>query len=330
MTPPERFYQSRQADWQRLTALLDRAQRQLTALSPAEMREMGRLYRGATSDLAVAQRDFPESRIALYLNQLVGRAHGVVYQGEPLAVRRIVRFATQGYPRLARRHGRFIVTAALLFILPALLAALLAGRQPETARWLLPPETHALIPLIEQQELWVDIPVSERPYFSSFIMQNNIRVTFLAFGGGALAGLPTVWIMAYNGLLLGGLTGLTAHYGVGFELWTFVIGHGVVELTVIFIAGGAGLMLGWAILQPGLRRRRDALTLAAQDAVKLLVGCVPLLVIAGLIEGFISPNEQLHWLVKWSVGLGSGLMLYGYLFSVSISSFVKLAVRKHI
>jgi uncharacterized membrane protein SpoIIM required for sporulation len=313
MNQPDLLYQTRQADWQRLTHLLDRAERQLTGLKPTEMQELGRLYRAATSDLAVAQRDFPEHRVALYLNQLVGRAHGIIYRGEPLATRRIVQFVTRGYPRLARRRARFIVAAALMFLLPALLATIVVAWQPQTARWLLPAEAQGVIPLIEQQELWVDIPVQDRPYASSFIMQNNIRVTFFAFGGGVLAGLPTVWIMAFNGLLLGGVTGLTAHYGVGFELWTFVIGHGVVELTVIFIAGGAGLMLGWAILQPGLHRRRDALALSAQEAVKLLAGCVPLLVIAGLIEGFISPNEQLPWLVKWAVGLGSGLLLYGYL-----------------
>jgi uncharacterized membrane protein SpoIIM required for sporulation len=329
MNQPDQFYQTRQTDWQRLTILLDRAERRLTGLGPAEVRELGRLYRAATSDLAVAQRDFPEHRVALYLNQLVGRAHGVIYRGDPLAMRRIIRFATTGYPRLAQRNGRFILAAALMFILPAIFAALVTGWRPEAAHWLLPAEAQGLIPMIERQELWVDIPVSDRPYASSFIMQNNIRVTFLAFGGGVSAGLLTVWIMAFNGLLLGGVTGLTAHYGVGFELWTFIIGHGVVELTVIFIAGGAGLMLGWAILQPGLRRRRDALTVAAQEAVKLLIGCVPLLVIAGLIEGFISPNEQLHWLVKWSVGVGSGLLLYGYLFSVSIPG-IQSILRKRL
>ena len=329
MKQPDQFYQTRQSDWQRLTILLDNAERRLAGLTPAQVQELGRLYRAATSDLALAQRDFPDHRVTLYLNQLVGRAHGVVYRGDPLATRRIVRFVTTGYPRLAQRNGRFILTAALLFILPAILAGLVASWRPDAAHWLLPAEAQSLIPMIERQELWIDVPVNERPYFSSFIMQNNVQVTFLAFGGGMTAGLLTIWIMVFNGLLLGGLTGLTAHHGVGFELWTFVIGHGVVELTVIFIAGGAGLMLGWAILQPGLRRRRDALTLAAQEAVKLLIGCVPLLVIAGLIEGFISPNEQLHSLVKWGVGLGSGLLLYGYLFSVSIPG-VKSAFRKRV
>ena len=145
-------------------------------------------------------------------------------------------------------------------------------------------------------------------------MRNNIQVAFLAFGGGVLLGLYTVWIMIFNGLILGGITGLTAHYGVGFELWTFVIGHGVIELSTIFIAGGSGLMLGWAIIRPGLMSRRDALTIAARKAVRLVIGCVPLLVIAGVIEGFISPAEGIPWSIKWGIGLGSGLLLYAYLF----------------
>jgi uncharacterized membrane protein SpoIIM required for sporulation len=119
--------------------------------------------------------------------------------------------------------------------------------------------------------------------------------------------------MIINGLILGGITGLTIHYGIGFELWTFVIGHGVIELSVIMMAGGSGLMLGWAILQPGLLRRRDALALAARRALKLVIGCVPLLIIAGTIEGFLSPAENVPWLVKWLVGIGSGLVMYAYL-----------------
>jgi uncharacterized membrane protein SpoIIM required for sporulation len=201
----------------------------------------------------------------------------------------------------------------LLFSLPALAAGAATAWRPETARWILPAEIQSLIPSIEKQELWMDIPVDERPYTSTFIMQNNIQVSFLAFGSGVLAGVLTVYVLVFNGLILGGLTGLTAHYGVGFDLWTFVIGHGVIELSVICIAGGAGLRLGWAVLRPGLHRRRDALALAARQVVRLIVGCVPLLVIAGLIEGFISPAEGLPWPVKWGVGLGSGALLYAYL-----------------
>jgi len=308
----DKFYESRQTEWRKLSDLLDRSQNGVQQLAPEELDSLSRLYRAATSDLALAQRDFPQHQVTHYLNQLVARAHALVYRGEPVAYNRLLRFATTGFPRAFREALPFIMVAALLFLLPAVAAAVSTALNPPAARWLLPAETQNLIPMIERQELWTDIPIAERPYASSFIMQNNIRVAFLAFGGGILFGALTLWVMAYNGLLLGALTGLTIHHNVGFELWTFVIGHGVVELSVIMIAGGAGLMLGWARIHPGMIRRRDALTIAARKAVRLLVGCVPMLMIAGAIEGFISPNENIPWLVKWGIGVGSGVLLYSY------------------
>jgi uncharacterized membrane protein SpoIIM required for sporulation len=185
--------------------------------------------------------------------------------------------------------------------------------EPASAHWLLPPEFAKNVDDIQRQDLWVHIPVNERPYASSFIMQNNIQVAIMAFGGGMLAGTFTVWAMVYNGLLLGAIMGLTMHYGVGLEMWSFVIGHGVIELTVICMAGGSGLMLGWAIIQPGLLRRRDALAQAGQRAVKIVIGCIPLLVVAGTIEGFISPAESIPWPFKFALGLTTGVILYSYL-----------------
>ena len=308
------FLKARQPDWQQLTKLLDQSQNDIQQLSPDQVKTLGRLYRAATSDLAVAQRDFANQRVTLYLNQLVARAHAVVYRSEPLGLKRFVRFVTHGFPDIYRKTLPFTLIAAAAFIIPALLSGLITAWQPEAAQWFLPVGVQHLIDDIERQDLWVDIPIEDRPYASSFIMQNNIQVSFLAFGSGILLGFLTLWIMAFNGLLLGSITGLTAYYDVGFELWTFVIGHGVIELSVIFMAGGAGLMLGWAIIHPGLLRRRDALAIAARQAVKLIVGCVPLLVLAGLIEGFISPSEAIPWPVKWAIGLGSGLILYSYLF----------------
>ncbi len=310
----DEFYKSRKPDWEALVRLMDRCQGSANGLSPDEVYALGRLYRSVTSDLALAQRDFPAHPVTAYLNQLVGRAHAVVYRSEPIARQRIWRFVRQGYPRAFRQALPFILVAFLFFLISALVAGLSTALSPRAAVWLLPEEVQRLIPMIEDQKLWTNIPVQERPYASSFIMQNNIQVAILAFSSGVLAGLPTLWVMISNGLLLGGISGLTIHYGVGFDLWTFVIGHGVVELTVIFIAGGAGLMLGWAIIHPGLLRRRDALSLAAQRAVRLVIGCVPLLVIAGTIEGFLSPAESVPWWIKWGVGLTSGLLLYAYLF----------------
>jgi uncharacterized membrane protein SpoIIM required for sporulation len=230
-----------------------------------------------------------------------------------MARHQIRRFFSHDFPRTFRELGPFILAAACFFIIPALLAGSIILADPQAAGWLLPPELQSLLPGLEDKTLWTDIPVSERPYASTFIMQNNIQVSVIAFGGGILAGIPTAWILLFNGLILGGLSGLTANYGLAFGLWTFVIGHGVIELSVIFMAGGAGLSLGWAILRPGLLSRRDALMLAARKTVILIMGGVLLLIVAGLIEGFISPAEGLPWPVKWLVGIGSGIALYGYL-----------------
>jgi uncharacterized membrane protein SpoIIM required for sporulation len=309
----DQFYQSRRADWQTLSRLLKRCRGDIRQLSPQEVETLGSLYRAVTSDLALAQRDFPNHQVTAYVNQLVADGHAVIYRSEPITFKRLLDFCTTGFPRAFRAASSFILVAALFFILPALVAGIGTALWPESARWLLPKGAHDLIPVIEKQSLWTDIPVHERSYASSFIMQNNIQVAFLSFGSGILACLPTMWIMIFNGLSIGGITGLTAHYGVGFELWTFVIGHGVIELSMIFIAGGSGLMLGWAVIRPGLSSRRDALVLAGRRAVRLVVGCVPLLVVAGLIEGFLSPAENLPWIVKWCTGLASGIVLYSYL-----------------
>lgn len=311
---PDELYNTQQKNWTDLDGLVRRSERQIGSLSPDEVRLLGRLYRQATSDLAMAQRDFPRHQVTSYLNQLVGRAHAAIYRDEPLQTNRLLSFALRGFPRVFRKTLPFTLTAAALFLIPALLTGFSSYFMPDSARWLLPVDIQSLIPMVEQQELWIDMPVNERPYISSFIMQNNIRVSFLAFAGGMTAGLMTVWVMILNGLILGGLLGLTAYHGVGWELANFVIGHGVLELSIIFMAGGSGLMLGWAMLRPGLMRRRDALTAAARDAVKLLLGAVPMLVVAGIIEGFISPAENIPAMFKWMVGILSGVIFYLYLF----------------
>jgi uncharacterized membrane protein SpoIIM required for sporulation len=310
---PDEIYRTRKAEWEKLNTLLNRSQSDLHRLSAEEVQLLGQLYRAATSDLSLAQRDFPGHELTAYLNQLVARAHAIIYRSEPLARQRLVHFATSGFPRAYRQAFPFILVAMLLFLIPALGAGLATAWRPEAARWLLPEQVQTLIPTIEERELWTKIPIEERPYASSFILRNNIQVAFLAFGSGMLAGLPTLWVLVVNGLILGGLSGLTAHYGIGFELWTFIIGHGVIELSVIFMAGGSGLALGWAILHPGLRPRREALREAANLVVRLVVGCIPLLILAGIIEGNISPAENIPWAVKWGVGLGSGVILYIYL-----------------
>jgi uncharacterized membrane protein SpoIIM required for sporulation len=308
----DEFYQSRKTDWDSLSQLVDKSQRAVQGLTPQEVQSLARLYRAATSDLALAQRDFPRHRVTQYLNQLVARAHATVYRGEPLAFKRLFEFFAYDFPRTFRATFPFTLAAILLLFLPAIAAGISTAIQPESTVWLLPPEMQKNVHMIENGETWTNIPVAERPYASSFIMTNNIRVSFLAFAGGMTAGLLTLYLTIYNGVMLGALLGVTYHYHIP-DLANFVIAHGVIELSVICMSAGSGFMLGWAILRPGLLRRRDALTLAAGQAVKLLLGAAPMLVIAGTIEGFLSPATNIAPSIHWAVGITSGILLYGYL-----------------
>ena len=133
----EQFFQSRRASWQELSDLLDRSQSGVPQLSPTEINQLSSLYRAATSDLALAQRDFPGHQVATYLNQLVGRGHAVIYRGEPMARRRFAHFVRVGFPRTYREMGPFILAAMLLLIVPAVLAGLVAAWRPEASTWLL-------------------------------------------------------------------------------------------------------------------------------------------------------------------------------------------------
>jgi len=162
------------------------------------------------------------------------------------------------------------------------------------------------------REWWKSINDDGRSASAALITTNNIRVAILAFAGGVLLGALTLFVLAQNGLLLGVVAGAAQAYGFSGNLWGFVAAHGVIELSVIIIAGGAGLQLGWAVARPGLITRRAALVLAARRAVRLILGCALLLVVAGAIEGFISPSD-LPLTVKLAVAVLSGAALYAYL-----------------
>jgi uncharacterized membrane protein SpoIIM required for sporulation len=200
----------------------------------------------------------------------------------------------------------------MLLFGPAGLAYLGALLDP-TLREALVPERMRQV--MEAGRTWTDIEPALRPGMATLIFTNNIQVTFLSFAGGVLFGIGTAYVLVANGLMLGAALGAAQHYGVGGLLWSFVSPHGYLELTCIVIAGAAGLMLGDALLRPGLLLRREALARAARRAVELVLGAAPVLVVAGLIEGFVSPSDMPTEL-KLAIGPLSAVVFYALLLTV--------------
>jgi uncharacterized membrane protein SpoIIM required for sporulation len=302
--------QKRQAHWTRLEALLGACDtRGIRALDHRDLRELALLYRQTAADLSTARADPRSATLARYLNELLGRAHNHVYIGAPTGARGILYFFTQRFPQVFRETWRYTAAALLVFTAGAALGILLSVTDPAFERFLLGVD---MIDTIDKREMWTHSIVAIKPVASSGIMTNNIAVSFATFAGGILGGVGTLYAMAMNGLLIGVVAFSCVRSGLGLSLFSFIAPHGSLELPSLFIAGGAGFLLGRGVLFPGRLSRRDSLLIAGRQAVRLLLGVIPLLVIAGIIEGFVSPTD-LAVPFKFLIGASLFVLLALYL-----------------
>jgi uncharacterized membrane protein SpoIIM required for sporulation len=283
-----RWLEKRKPYWARLEQLVQKSSRGIAALSHQELQELSLLYRQTASDLAAVREDATNKQLSAYLNQLLGRAHNLIYMGHKPKISALAHFYGDTYPNVFRETLPQTLLALSIFAVTAVAAWLLTIRDPAFAHRLL--GAH-MMETIEQRHMWTDSIVTIKPLASSGIMTNNLSVAFSTFALGITAGLGTIWMLAMNGLLLGVIGAATARAGMALQLWSFVAPHGVLELPAIFIAGGAGLEIARGLLFPGLLPRRDSLADAGARAARLLLGTIPMLVVAGLIEGFFSPSS---------------------------------------
>jgi uncharacterized membrane protein SpoIIM required for sporulation len=276
----------REVHWAKLEALLARGQGGVSQLSHDELRELALLYRQTAADLSTAREHRADAHLARHLNQLLGRAHNLIYSGRPPRPRGVVEFYSRTFPQIFRATWRYSLAATVLFVLGAVVGSGVSLADPGFQRFMLGGH---MMDTIERREMWTHGIVTIKPLASSAILTNNLSVAFAAFAMGVTAGLGTAWMMLLNGLLIGVVGTACFRAGLSLSLWSFVAPHGSLELPAIFIAGGAGLILGRGLLDPGMLPRGEALTRSGGRAIRLLLGVVPMLIVAGVIEGFISP-----------------------------------------
>ena len=286
------FIESSRTAWDRLAEALARAKRSGVAALPApELKRLYEDYRRTAADLAYAQTHYPDGRAQTYLNRLVGEAHAELYGSSPRRAATVWRFLAFGYPALIRKHWRSVALAGILLFGAAALGFVLAHVNYPLARIFIPEALREGVGDVVAQSGDIEgLAASLAPILAAGITVNNIQVALLAFAGGMTAGVLTTYALVFNGLMLGALAGVFSKAGESLHFWALIAPHGSLELPAIVLAGASGLLLARAIISPGDLPRGAALKAISSDAVKLVLGAIPLFVIAGVIESFLTPT----------------------------------------
>lgn len=309
------WLEKRRPYWDELEKLLAQCGSSgIQALSRRELRSLSLLYRQIAADLSILRQDPSGQTYARHLNQVLARAHNIIYIGKPSNPLGVLRFFTRTYPEVFQRNFQYVLIAFAIFVAGGTAGLLVTLYNPAFQLQVLGPE---MVSTIEHHRMWTHSVVAIKPVASSAIMTNNLSVTFLTFAMGITAGLGTLYMLFFNGLMIGVVGTACWLNQMSLQLWSFVAPHGVLELPSIFIAGGAGLRIAQGLLFPGFLSRKDSLQTAGAEAVQLLIGTIPMLVIAGILEAFFSPTFE-PVLLKFSVATGLFLLLVLYLSSAKL------------
>lgn len=280
------FLKENRATWAQLEQLLERFAKHSKRVTADDIDALTLLYRKASADLAFIRTYYPQDETTLYLNQLVAQAHHMTYKEAHTSGNRLGSFF-QTYFHLQKLRLPFIGIATLLFLLGGIFGFASIYSDPLNLYAILPSD---IAEHVDPNRIGEGHDQINSPVISTSIMINNIQVALLAFVSGITFGLFPIYLLLYNGLIIGALAALFLQADKTYEFWAYILPHGIIELTAIFIAGGAGLYMGYRMLVPGRYSRKYQLILAAKESAQLLLGTLPMFVIAGIIEGFITPS----------------------------------------
>jgi uncharacterized membrane protein SpoIIM required for sporulation len=311
------FVTRNKPDWDELERLLARARRSVRELRPEELNRLDVLYRRVAVHLAQVRTRTRDERLATYLNGLAAAAHSVIYLPPRQGVLgRVTAFAAYGFARVIARNWRYHLASVLLLVVGALLAYHAATNDVLASYALAAPGDPRQPGATPEQLLEVLRSGREegsgyKSAFASFLFTHNLQVGLVSLGLGVLAGVPTVLLLLYNGMMLGSFVALHVRAGIGLEMWAWILPHGITELSAIALCGGVGLMLGRAVISPGLKTRAQSLVDVGGEAARTAIGIAGMLLIAALIESFV---RQSDWSTATRLAFAGGTAVFWALY----------------
>src|SRR6266699_388406 len=317
--PAERFVQKKRDGWETFRATALRMERAgIGALAPGEIPAFAAEYREVAADLARARTYQVDPRVIAYLERVVTAGHNALYRARGKERTPLPHYILRDFPAAVVQSWRYVLLAFLLFAIPAAVGYVMIREQPALAEDLLSPGMVARAEAAAENQVegrgYAETGKEDRPQTAAWIITNNITVSFGTFVGGVTGGLLTAWLLFTNGMMLGFVLGLFQNYHAMTYLLTFVLGHGVLELTAIFISAGAGFRLAKAIIAPGDRTRKDALVLEGRIAVRMVGVVVTLRAISGTIEGLLSTSDAP---AIWKYGISATTVVFLALYLAS-------------
>lgn len=297
----DRYIQRNDPTWRRLSELSRRGARDARRLGEDEVGELITLYQRVSAHLSHARAQYRDPDLNARLSGILGEARVVIYRGRRSALRSFTEFFTETFPAAVWGSRRYVGAAALLFLLPALGMGLWLANSPAALDASVPPE---LQQLIAEEEFANYYRSDAAQNFAGYVTVNNIQVAFLAFALGVVPVLGTGWVLAFNGLNIGVMAAVMHRAGEAPQFWGLILPHGLLEISAILVAGAAGLRLSWALVAPGDRTRGEAFRDEGMRAVVIVMGLALWFVVAGIIEGFVTPSG-LPTVLRVAVGVAA-------------------------
>jgi uncharacterized membrane protein SpoIIM required for sporulation len=311
------FVAAHAGEWARLETLVRRAGRP-GRLDGAEVDELVRLYQRTATHLSVVQSRSPDPALVGRLSTLVASARAAVVGGHAPAWREVSRFLTRTFPAAVYRNAAWWVPTAAVALLVSYAIGAWVATHPDVQRALAPAEDVRRLVSSDFARYYRENPAGS---FAARVWTNNAWVAAGTLTGGLLLGIPTVIVLLMNSANIGVVGGYMAAAGKAHVFFGLVLPHGMLELTAVFIAAGTGLRLGWTVVDPGHRRRGEALAQEGRAAMSIALGLVLVLAVSGAIEAFVTPSPLPTW-ARIAVGGLAEAAFLGY-----VVGFGRRAVR---